>query len=102
MISVTACASRGLEKRTAKEHGIPRAYASGMEIIADPDIDIVLNLTTPGVHGEYNIAALEAGKHLYTEKPPAATLEESRRIMRVGSAPDTFLGGRSSISDRTT
>ncbi|MFQ9127704.1 MAG: Gfo/Idh/MocA family protein [Butyricicoccaceae bacterium] len=48
-VEVVACASRGLEKaqRKAAEHGIPKAYASGMELIADPDIDLVLNLTTP-------------------------------------------------------
>ncbi|MDA3949661.1 MAG: Gfo/Idh/MocA family oxidoreductase [Spirochaeta sp.] len=104
VIQLTACASRSLEKaeRHARAHGIARAYASGLELIADPEIDIVLNLTTPDVHGSYNVAALEAGKHLYTEKPLAATLAESREIMRianekglrVGSAPDTFLGGR--------
>ena len=47
MIEITACASRGLEKaqRKAAEHGIPKAYASGMELISDPDIDLILNLT---------------------------------------------------------
>mgnify|MGYP000980460475 CR=1 FL=1 len=51
-VEVVACASRGLEKaqRKAAEHGIPKAYASGMELIADPDIDLVLNLTTPQAH----------------------------------------------------
>ncbi|MFP4153242.1 MAG: Gfo/Idh/MocA family protein [Alkalispirochaeta sp.] len=103
-VSLTACASRGLEKaqRVADRFGIPRAYATGMEVIEDPGVEIILNLTPPGSHGEYNIAAVAAGKHLYTEKPLAATLEESRRIIgiaqergvRVGSAPDTFLGGR--------
>lgn len=53
----------------------PRAYASGMELIADPDIDIILNLTTPQAHYEYNLAALKAGKHVYTEKPLAMTFE---------------------------
>jgi predicted dehydrogenase len=103
-VSLTACASRGLEKaqRAAERYGIPRACASGMEVIEDPAVEIILNLTPPGSHGAYNIAAVEAGKHLYTEKPLAATLEESREIIRiarergvrVGSAPDTFLGGR--------
>jgi predicted dehydrogenase len=100
-VRLAACASRSLEKaqRHADHHGIPRAYASGADLIADPEIDIVLNLTTPDVHGFYNIAALAAGKHVYTEKPLAATLAEAREIMRiagenglrVGSAPDTFL-----------
>ena len=79
-VEVVACASRGLEKaqRKATEHGIPKAYASGMELIADPDIDIILNLTTPQAHYEYNLAALKAGKHVYTEKPLAMTFEQGR------------------------
>ena len=103
-VEVVACASRGLEKaqRKAAEHGIPKAYASGMELIADPDIDIILNLTTPQAHYEYNLAALKAGKHVYTEKPLAMTFEQGRELVSlakekgllIGCAPDTFLGGR--------
>ena len=80
MIEITACASRGLEKaqRKAAEHGIPKAYASGMELISDPDIDLILNLTTPQAHYEYNLAALKAGKHVYTEKPLAMTFAEGQ------------------------
>jgi len=104
VLRILACASRGLEKakRYAKEFDIKRPYASGQEVIDDPDVDIVLNLTVPAVHAEYNIAALKAGKHVYSEKPLAATLEEGGEIMslatqrglHVGCAPDTFLGGR--------
>ena len=103
-VEVVACASRGLEKaqRKAAEHGIPKAYASGMELIADPDIDLVLNLTTPQAHYEYNLAALKAGKHVYTEKPLAMTFAEGKELVElakekgllIGCAPDTFLGGR--------
>lgn len=103
-VEVVACASRGLEKaqRKAAEHGIPKAYASGMELIADPDIDLVLNLTTPQAHYEYNLAALKAGKHVYTEKPLAMTFSEGKELVElakekgllIGCAPDTFLGGR--------
>lgn len=103
-VEVVACASRGLEKAQAKakRHGIPRAYADGEEIVADPEIDIVLNLTVPAAHGHYNLEALEAGKHVYTEKPLAATFDEAQQIISlarerglyVGSAPDTFLGAR--------
>ena len=104
MIESTACASRGLEKaqRKAAEHGIPKAYASGMELISDPDIDLILNLTTPQAHYEYNLAALKAGKHVYTEKPLAMTFAEGQELVSlakekgllIGCAPDTFLGGR--------
>lgn len=103
-VQVVACASRGLEKaqRKAAQHGIPKAYASGAELLADPEIDLVLNLTTPQAHFEYNYAALKAGKHVYTEKPLATTFEEGEQLVALakqkglllGCAPDTFLGGR--------
>lgn len=104
IVEVVACASRGIEKaqRKAAEHGIPKAYASGMEVIADPDVDCILNLTTPQAHFEYNLAALQAGKHVYTEKPLAMTYEQGKQLVSlakeknllIGCAPDTFLGGR--------
>ena len=52
-VEVVACASRGLEKaqRKAAQHGIPKAYASGAEVIADPDVDLVLNLEARGTSG---------------------------------------------------
>lgn len=98
------CACRSLEKaeRKAKEYGFSHAYASGDELIADPEIDIILNLTTPNMHYYYNLEALKAGKHVYTEKPLAATFEEGSALMKlakekhlsVGCAPDTFMGAR--------
>ncbi len=104
IVKLTACAGRDITKakKKASQHEIPKAYATGMELIADSDIDIVLNLTVPMVHAHYNIAALQAGKHVYTEKPLAATFADAQKTMRlaaeaglyVGSAPDTFLGGR--------
>jgi predicted dehydrogenase len=70
-------------------------------LIADQDIDIVLNLTPPHSHAELNLAAIEAGKHVYTEKPLATSLFDGKRIgeaarakgLSVGCAPDTLLGG---------
>lgn len=71
------------------------------DLLAADDIDVVVNLTIPAVHYEVSKRILEAGKHVYTEKPIVLTLaegEDLRRIaseknLRVGSAPDTFLGG---------
>ena len=98
------CACTSLEKaqRKAAEFGFRKAYASGMELIADPEIDIVMNLTVPAFHYSYNLAALRAGKHVYSEKPLANTFAEGREIVEtarekglyVGCAPDTFMGGR--------
>ena len=104
IVKVVACAGRSLEKAAAKarQHGIARAYGNAAELLADPDVDIVLNLTTPDAHTELTMAALEAGKHVYTEKPLATTMADGERILElaevrglhVGCAPDTFLGGR--------
>jgi predicted dehydrogenase len=71
------------------------------DLIADPDVDLVLNLTPPSAHAPIVRAALAAGKHVYTEKPLAATAAEGRELvgeagrlgLRLGCAPDTFFGG---------
>ena len=104
VVNVMACAGRDLEKarRKAEAHGLPKAYASAEGLISDPEIDIILNLTPPAVHAELNIASIEAGKHVYTEKPLAATYAEGKGIIEIARcrnlmvccAPDTFLGGR--------
>jgi len=70
------------------------------ELLANKDIDIVLNLTVPKAHASVALAALDAGKHTYHEKPFALTRDDGKRILekaktknlRVGCAPDTFLG----------
>jgi predicted dehydrogenase len=82
----------------ARDHGL-RAMSFD-ELIADPEIDLVLNLTPPKVHYPVVSAALAAGKHVYTEKPLSATSVDARRLveqadelgLRLGCAPDTFLG----------
>jgi predicted dehydrogenase len=84
----------------AAEHGIPCACGVD-ELLADPAIDLVINLTVPNAHAGVSLAAIAAGKHLYSEKPLAITREDGRAILyaakgrkvRVGCAPDTFLGG---------
>jgi predicted dehydrogenase len=104
VIEVIGCASRDAERARlkARDHALRRAYATADDLMADSDVDIVLNLTTPDAHADLNLAALRAGKHIYSEKPLAATFAESQAILNlanangryVGCAPDTFLGGR--------
>ncbi len=99
---VVACADLLLERARARaeEYRVPKA-CSVAELLADPEIDLVLNLTVPSVHAEISLAALEAGKSVYTEKPLAIRREDGRRLLavaherglHVGCAPDTFLGG---------
>lgn len=70
------------------------------ELLADPRVDVVLNLTVPAAHAEIALRAIAAGKHVYGEKPLAATTGDARRVLRaaeaagvrVGCAPDTVLG----------
>jgi len=89
-----------LAAKRAEQFGIPNAWTVE-RLLADPDIEIVLNLTAPAAHAEINRMALNAGKHVYTEKPFALTREDAEEVLElaerkgllVGCAPDTFLGG---------
>lgn len=82
----------------AAEHGI-RALSVD-ELIGDDGVDLVLNLTIPAAHADVDIAALEAGKHAYGEKPLALDTASGQGVLDaastagllVGSAPDTVLG----------
>lgn len=100
-VEIRACAdlNQTLAQARAEEFGVD---ARRVEVLlTSPDIDIVLNLTIPAAHYSVSRSALEAGKHVYSEKPFALTIEDARdlaqlarsRGLRVGSAPDTFLGG---------
>ncbi len=100
-LRVVKCASRRIEsaRSTAEQFGLQAVTVD--ELLRDPEIDLILNLTTPDAHAEINLRALEAGKHVYTEKPFAVTREDARKVLRLasekglrtGCAPDTFLGG---------
>ena len=102
-IDVVACASlnRAEAEAQAKAFGVPRV-CSVDDVLSDPDIDAILNLTIPAAHAEICERALAADKHVYSEKPLATSLEDARGVLDsaadkgllVGNAPDTFLGGR--------
>jgi predicted dehydrogenase len=98
---VVACADA--DETTARAFGERHELevATVDDVIASPDVDIVLNLTPPAVHASLVTATLAAGKHAYTEKPLAISVDAARLVveqsqatgLRVGCAPDTFLGG---------
>ncbi len=101
-IEIAACSDIIMERAKAKaeEFNVPKA-CTVEELLADPEIEIILNLTVPKAHGEVALKALNASKSVYNEKPLAVTREDGQRILqlakekglRVGCAPDTFLGG---------
>lgn len=100
-LRAVACADLDRERAEARarEFGVPRACDVD-QLLADPEVEVVLNLTIPAAHAEVSRAALEAGKHVYSEKPLALTRQDAERLLRtaadrsllVGCAPDTFLG----------
>jgi predicted dehydrogenase len=77
-----------------------KQYADVEALLGDPAIDLVLNLTTPQSHFALCKQALEAGKHVYVEKPLSLNVEQAsalvelaqKKQLRLGCAPDTFLG----------
>jgi predicted dehydrogenase len=86
-------------KARAKEFGLKAVSIE--KLLADPKIEIVVNLTIPKAHVEVSLQAIEAGKHVHSEKPLGIALAEARKLikaakkrnLRIGCAPDTFLGG---------
>lgn len=98
---VSAIADLDRSRAEAVAGGIPGARALEVpELLADPDVDVVLNLTIPAAHADIALAAIANGKSVYGEKPLAVDLAGGRAVMdaataagvRLGSAPDTVLG----------
>jgi predicted dehydrogenase len=101
-VEVVACADVMLDaaKARAAEYHVAKA-CSPEELLADRRVQLVLNLTPAPAHYHVTMQILRAGKHLYTEKPLALSMDEGREIvatakaknLRVSCAPDTILGG---------
>lgn len=83
----------------AAQYGV-RDSGSYQQMLTDSAVDLVVNLTTPQAHAQTTWAALQAGKHVWLEKPLATTLDDARALvdlaalrgLRLGCAPDTILG----------
>ena len=91
-----------IEERAAKaaqDYNV-RHIKKTIDLIQDPEVDVVLNITQPLAHHEVAKQAVSSGKHVYDEKPLCVKREEAAEILqmakeknlRVGGAPDTFLG----------
>ncbi|MEX0887511.1 MAG: Gfo/Idh/MocA family oxidoreductase [Phycisphaeraceae bacterium] len=101
ILDIAACADLIPERarEAAEKYAIAKA-CTVEDILADPAIEIILNLTIPAAHAPLSLRAIEAGKHVYVEKPLATTIAEGKHVLdaahkkgvRVGGAPDTFLG----------
>jgi len=101
IVEVTACADLIMARAEAKaeEHGIRACTVK--ELLADPQIEIVLNLTISAAHTEVNLCSIRAGKNVHAEKPLAIDRKHGKKTLDaalkkdvlVGSAPDTFMGG---------
>lgn len=99
--NVFACADINLQaaKNASEKWNVP--VFSVDEMLASPDIQIILNLTTPDAHFDLCKRALKSGKNVYVEKPLSLTFEQgcelvelaSSKGLLLGCAPDTFLGG---------
>ena len=105
-INFVACADKFPEAavKCAEQYNIKALSVD--EILQDNDIDIILNLTIPQAHFEVSKLALEAGKHVYSEKPMSINYNDAKYLLELasrnnlyfGNAPDTFLGGGGQLS----
>ena len=105
-INFVACADKFPEAavKCAEQYNIKALSVD--EILQDNDIDIILNLTIPQAHFEVSKLALEAGKHVYSEKPMSINYDDAKYLLELasrnnlyfGNAPDTFLGGGGQLS----
>ncbi len=79
-IVAVAARDEGRARKFASKYGIPRVHASYDELLADPEIDAVYNPLPNGLHCEWTIRALDAGKHVLCEKPIASNEAEARSM----------------------
>lgn len=100
-LELVACADIDFNKAHAQAEKYPDLEVYTVkEMLGNPNIDLIVNLTIPKAHAGIAIQALRNGKHVYGEKPLAVTRKEGQEILEVaketglfvGSAPDTFLG----------
>jgi predicted dehydrogenase len=90
-IVVISSREKDRAQKWADELGIPRAYGSYDEVLADPEVDAIINPLPNSMHCEWTIKAAEAGKHILCEKPLAVTVAEARRMIDAAKANNVLL-----------
>lgn len=105
-LRLVACADLNMDVARAKaeEHGCTAQTVEAL--LANPDVDMVINLTIATVHAKVSTQALNAGKHVHSEKPLATRLEDGQALialakeksLSISCAPDTFLGAGAQTS----
>ena len=81
-ITAVADISKNLTNYIADKYRVPHRFTDGMDLIGCPDVDAVM-VMSPGDHAEFAIAALEAGKHVFIEKPMTSSLESLEKLLEV-------------------
>ena len=107
-ISLRACADMRPEAAAAAASRYGVEALSVDDLLAHDDIHLVVNLTIPNAHYGVSLAALTAGKHVFSEKPLSIDFHQGRKLvdeaearnLRLGCAPDTFLGGGGRLARR--
>ena len=100
-LNIVACTDMDMGRAEAQAEKFEVAALPLNEVFADASIELIINLTPPIAHAEISRAALNAGKHVYSEKPLATNRSDGAQLLelaqskglRIGCAPDTFMGG---------
>lgn len=101
ILDVVACADLNMERAQAFADVYELTAMSVEDMLKSDDIQIIINLTIPNVHAKVSAEIIQAGKHVYSEKPLGVERTEGEKLLEtaknagvlVGCAPDTFLGG---------
>lgn len=101
IIELTACSDLDQSRMNARAEQFDISAKTYEEILSDPEIEMIINLTNPAIHYQITKSALDAGKHVYSEKMLGVSVKEAKELcdtadergLYLGVAPDTFLGG---------
>lgn len=99
-LRICACSDIAIDraKASAEKYGVKKALTPE-ELLKDDEVELIVNLTVPKAHFDVTMSAIEAGKHVYTEKPFALNRSDAAKLIeaadkkgvRLGCAPDTFM-----------